>query len=268
MSMNDSAVTRRGLTRRKGVGVKLAAVVLGVGLAVAGLVTGAPVASADTVIGNCTIVSSPTPTAHTVCPGVDLTGSDLSNLDFSYADLTGAKLYQAKLTSANLTGAKLIDANLTLAKFYGGANLSYVDLTGADMYGVYLDFVNLTSANLTNAKLTYPIMNSVNLTGANLTGADLTGADVSDTLLIPTYQQVSADQTGNATVTWPTPPNLTGTAFGGCDRASGSSFPPGWTTVRCTVNTSVSQASGTFIVDVTEPVSNPEPTLPGNLFGS
>ncbi|GCE37825.1 hypothetical protein Rhow_000671 [Rhodococcus wratislaviensis] len=136
------------------------------------------------------------------------------------------------------------------------------------MYGVYLDSANLTSANLTNAKLTYPVMNSVNLTDANLTGADLTGADVSDTLLIPSYQKVTADLTGSASVTWPTPPNLTGTTFGGCDRASGSSFPVGWTTVRCTVNTSASQASGTFIVDVAEPASNPEPTLPGNLFGS
>jgi uncharacterized protein YjbI with pentapeptide repeats len=47
-------------------------------------------ASADTVVNGCTIVSNPTLTDFTNCPGADLTGANMSSLDLSFANLSGA----------------------------------------------------------------------------------------------------------------------------------------------------------------------------------
>jgi hypothetical protein len=55
------------------------------------LATSAP-ASADTVFGTCTIVSNPTATNFTNCPGANLVGADLSGIDLSFANLAGATM--------------------------------------------------------------------------------------------------------------------------------------------------------------------------------
>ncbi|WP_072690524.1 pentapeptide repeat-containing protein [Rhodococcus marinonascens] len=245
-------------------------------MAAVSLVAVTPVASADIVIGGCTVVDNPTPENHAVCPGLDLPGSDLTGLDLSYADLTGANLNHADLTGTKLTGANLAEAdmlyalltdsdlagaNLTGAYLYAArvvnANFTDANLTGANLTALELYWppsglgANFTDANLTGANLDYVKLAGAVLTGANLTGARLTdGTDLTDTMLIPTDTTATADESGNATVTWPTPPNLTGTTFGSCDRASDSSFPVGTNTVRCSVNTSAGQARGNFTVTV------------------
>ena len=49
-------------------------------------VTTATPVSADAVINGCTIVSNPTPTNFTNCPGADLSEASLSGVDLSYAN--------------------------------------------------------------------------------------------------------------------------------------------------------------------------------------
>ena len=56
-------------------------------------------ASADTVINGCTIVSNPTSTNFTDCPGADLSGANLSGANLSFANLSNANLSDANLTN-------------------------------------------------------------------------------------------------------------------------------------------------------------------------
>lgn len=136
-STTSSSRIARGWARRSGV------MMLGGGVAVAGLVAVAPVAAADIVIGTCTIVSSPTPANHTVCPGADLSGADLSGLDLSYAELSGANFVATDLSGANLTEADL--KNATLGQDVGLTILTNANLTGADFTGTQLSPGNQTA---------------------------------------------------------------------------------------------------------------------------
>jgi uncharacterized protein YjbI with pentapeptide repeats len=264
---------------------------------------GSSPASADTVVGGCTVVSSPTPTNFTNCPGASfvfasLSGDDLSYANLSSAGLIGTDLSNTNLTSANLTGALMFGcgavtavycfdaifsgANLTNATlsnaslagcqtvttFFGqatgcggaefpgadlsGANLtgatdcvdagcSSVDLTnatlsGANLSGANLSGANLSGANLTGANLTDTNLTGATLTGATLTGATLTGANLTGTLLAPPSEPlVFATSFAGAVVTWSTPESLPGATPGSCTPPSGSTFPPGLTTVTCQV---------------------------------
>ena len=54
------------------------------------VVTSSP-ASADMVVDGCTIVSNPTPTDFTNCPGATLAGADLSGVNLSYANLAAPR---------------------------------------------------------------------------------------------------------------------------------------------------------------------------------
>jgi uncharacterized protein YjbI with pentapeptide repeats len=85
-------------------------------------------ASADTVLDGCTIVSNPTATNFTNCPGVDLAGSDLSAVDLRYADLARTRFADCNFLSgscdyANLDGANLTNANLTKAVFFDSTSV-------------------------------------------------------------------------------------------------------------------------------------------------
>jgi hypothetical protein len=73
-------------------------------------------------INGCVIVSSPTPTDHTMCAGDDLSGVDLSNLDLSYADLHGANLAGANLTNTTITGANFSGTILAVSDRTSPAN--------------------------------------------------------------------------------------------------------------------------------------------------
>jgi uncharacterized protein YjbI with pentapeptide repeats len=113
----------------------------------------------NTVIKGCTIIKNPTLANHTNCPGVNLNGERLSNLDLSYANLSRGKLKDvklvgAKLRVANLSGAIMIDANLTRA-IMNDAKLNGADLRGADLTRAHMSSADLTNADLRGATVTF-----------------------------------------------------------------------------------------------------------------
>ncbi len=93
------------------------------------------------------------------CPGCNLAGADLKEIELVNANLAGADLSRADLRYSNLRRANLAGADLS------NARLNYANLPGADMRGC-----NLKNADLSGA----------NLLLADLTGADLTGANMSN----------------------------------------------------------------------------------------
>jgi uncharacterized protein YjbI with pentapeptide repeats len=129
--------------------------------------SGAGTVRADMVINGCTILSNPTPDHVTVCPNVNLSGTDLSGADLGGADLSGASLAGMNLSDMVLIGITLSNADLT------GANLAR-----ANLFGAHLEAANLAGTDLTQANLY-----ATRLTGANLTGANLTGANTASALV-------------------------------------------------------------------------------------
>ena len=261
-------------------------------------------ASADAVINGCTIVSNPTATNFTNCPGIDLSTADLSGVDLSYADLAGAtfatcNFFAVTCSAANLTGAILTDANLSKSVFFAlttvpppgsgpasgvallnDANLSGADISGANMEsgqlasanmtgvnatGTNLGFSNFTDANLTDADLTNATTTAGNWTGVILAGAILTGTD-----LMPTSGDGTWIATSNAgaVVTWPSLMGVAGLTSGPCTPPSGSTFPVGTTTtVTCQILDDYGNAAtGTFQVTVI-PAQVVLPAYQGNVSG-
>ncbi|WP_330306191.1 MULTISPECIES: pentapeptide repeat-containing protein [unclassified Streptomyces] len=117
----------------------------------------------------------------------DLSGAELSYVDFRHSDMRGANLSVATLYGAKLHGTDLSTTNLAHARLCAlgttngrrwkvCADLSDAVLTSANLTGADLPYVNLTKANLTAANLTGANLTGANLTGANLTGANLDGA--------------------------------------------------------------------------------------------
>ena len=127
----------------------------------------------------------------------DLTGANLSDVDFrranlskadiTYANLIGADLRGANLISADLRWANLLGANLGRAKLNEAiftwavgdrAKLDGANLCGANLKGTRLNEADLTWANLINANLS-----KANLSGANLSGASFVETNLSDAVL-------------------------------------------------------------------------------------
>jgi Pentapeptide repeats (8 copies)/Bacterial Ig domain len=242
-------------------------------------------ASADTVVDGCTIVSNPTSTNFTDCPGADLGDANLSGVNLSFADLAGASFVDCSVVSgtecnaANLSGATLTYANVSSGSFFdaipyapcgvpscaevasGAADLSAANLSSANLSSAQLFQVNLSDAVLINANLTSATFTGcfgticqggATLTGANLTGATLTDADFSGTILVPPDQSVIGTSTG-AVVTWSAPQSLPGATPGTCTESSGSNFPIGTTTVSCQVLDDHGDiTTGTFTVAVSQ----------------
>jgi uncharacterized protein YjbI with pentapeptide repeats len=178
-------------------------------------------AFADSVVDGCTIVSSPTPTHFTSCPGANLARADLSGLNLGYADLAGANLYQADLSGTTLSacsfqmeppnvscagtrlgGAFLVGANLEgaatstcvsldfgdgigVVPYCGGVDLSNTNLHNADLNGDNLSYALLTSSNLTRAKLRGTLFgqcaSASKVELMDCSGADLSGAKLART---------------------------------------------------------------------------------------
>ena len=95
---------------------------------------------------------------------VDLSGGDLSSVDFGERSLRGV-IYNKKIKFSN-------------------ANLSNANLSSANLRNAFMQFVNLNNANLNNANLERTLLKGANLKGVNLcstnlAGADLTNADLS-----------------------------------------------------------------------------------------
>ena len=112
-----------------------------------------------------------------------ISGSNLSNLDFSNTDMSRVIFsYQSNfpdylqlstdhrseirnfgsidLTSANLSSANLSGKNLTLVIFYG-TNLSNADLSSTDLRYADLRNADLSGADLTNANLEFADLDEV-----------------------------------------------------------------------------------------------------------
>lgn len=140
--------------------------------------------------------------------GMDLSGQDLSDVDFRRAIFTATNLSDADLTDANLSEAWLEESNLRGADLtrtdFSHANLKGADLQDADMEDTVFSHADLSSVSLLRANvndtkfngadLSYAVLSKlnlsgedfsratlvgVNLAGINLSGADLTGADLS-----------------------------------------------------------------------------------------
>lgn len=87
--------------------------------------------------------------------GTDLTGADLSQIDFGGCSLAGVRLLRAKLNECNLaevdlTAAQLGEADLTEA-FLDNAKLERADFHGARLDGVTLDRASVDGADFSNA---------------------------------------------------------------------------------------------------------------------
>jgi uncharacterized protein YjbI with pentapeptide repeats len=196
-----------------------------------------------TVLNGC-IENAPTPTTFSHCHGADLSGLDLDAEDLRWGDFS----------SANLTGTAvrvISDANLN------GANLHGLVAPFAQMVNTRLVGADLTDAHLANGTLHFADFTRAVLTGATFANADLQGAIFTGTALVPA--NVTAYSTGaSVPVSWPTPPSLPGATFLGCDHAPGDPFPPGATTVTCTIGDDQFvagafghiRATGTFVVNV------------------
>jgi hypothetical protein len=99
------------------------------------------------------------------CPGCNLAGADLKEIELVNANLEGADLSRADLRYSNLRRAKLAGADLSSAR------LNFANLPGADMRGCNLRNADLSGANLLLA----------DLTGADLTGAKFDNAYIENT---------------------------------------------------------------------------------------
>ena len=99
--------------------------------------------------------------------GANLRRADLSDTDLSYSDARGADLREATLARADLQYASLSSATLK------GAVMTEADLGSAD-----LSRANLTNADLRSARLRYSRLEEANLQGARLDGGDFRGADL------------------------------------------------------------------------------------------
>ena len=82
----------------------------------------------------------------------DFYAKNLSGLDLSRLDFKGANLGAAVLNGSDLTSANLSRCNLTVS-FAEGANLTAADLRGAVMFSIQLKDANLKGANLSGARL-------------------------------------------------------------------------------------------------------------------
>ncbi len=235
-------------------------------------------ASADMVIDGCTIVSNPTPTHFTNCPGTNFAGANLSGDNLSYANLANTNFSgdtfvecssgtpltcvstdfgDANLTDANMTGIVMAAATgcsnsppgcpINAAVSFNGANLSGANMSNTSDGAADFSDANLKGANLAGANFaSVPVGSLFGTVGAIITGANFTG-----TIVVPSNQSATATSQAGAAVTWPTPAGIPGATPGSCTPASGSTFPLFSSAVTCQVlDANNDVATGTFQVNV------------------
>jgi len=121
-----------------------------------------------------------------VLAGADLSGANLEGAMLAGHDLTGVNFSRALLSAIDLSGcvlagAVMAGANASRAKMAGadlsGADLAGMDLNGADLRGADLTHADLTGADLSGANLSRVAGQHVRAAGALLIGADLSAAD-------------------------------------------------------------------------------------------
>ena len=127
--------------------------------------------------------------------GEDLTGADLSNLDFSEQELIRARLRQCRgrktnFMKATLRYADFAGADLQEAYFIGAnlleANFENADLRQADLYLADLTRARLMGANLEAANLESACLQAADLTRANFHAANLNQANLLDAITLET----------------------------------------------------------------------------------
>jgi uncharacterized protein YjbI with pentapeptide repeats len=221
-----------------------------------------------------------TPTILDVqCGGVTFTGADMRRSVLTGTDLSSAELSDSQLSGASFAGASLVGcqeiaaigyqqcegADLTgavlhradLANFdLSAVNFSGTDLTGSDLHSATLGFTEPVAPNFptefTGANLTRADLSGTDITMADLSQANLDRTNLTTTSLVPADQTVPHTSAKGAVVTWPSPSAQPGATPGPCNRASGSPFRIGTTTVKCSVTDSHGhRARGTFTVTVT-----------------
>jgi len=149
-------------------------------LAAASLGT-ATASAAVTQVGTCKLEP------YAQCSGANLSGADLSHVNFYGADLhnanlQGANLSYVRLQHANLQGANLSGTNMHQVLAWR-ANVKSASLTGANLAGAVFTDANfdgsqLDYAHLQHLEATHASMQSANFAGSKLDGARLDHADL------------------------------------------------------------------------------------------
>ena len=138
------------------------------------------------VTNGCALVT------YSICTSVNLFQANLSGLDLSHVQFTQGNLDQAnmdstKLDHANLSGAQALLSNMNYATLDGSTLTNglfgQVTAQNASFKNINADGLNMTSANLTgstfqNAVLANAIFNQVNATSTDFSNADLMNAAV------------------------------------------------------------------------------------------
>ena len=135
------------------------ALLIGVALVTPTLVVTSAPAFAQVVVDGCTIVSNPTPSNFTSCPGADLSTANLTDANLSFADLAGATFVSCTVsvasgvecTSATLSGTNLTSADLSDVSFAVCFQLGTGYLAPSGCGESTLSGDDLTNANLANA---------------------------------------------------------------------------------------------------------------------
>ena len=147
---------------------------------------------------------------HSNLVGIDLSGKDLSAVNFYHSDLTGqdftnnvkidgTKFQQADLTNANFEGTDLFIDKVITTVFKNKAHLKILsddeitndifgenqqilifstEVHGNDLTVEYVIYTTFSNANLENANFKNADLKFANFYQANLTNADLSGADL------------------------------------------------------------------------------------------
>jgi uncharacterized protein YjbI with pentapeptide repeats/energy-coupling factor transporter ATP-binding protein EcfA2 len=134
---------------------------------------------------------------YAVWPEINLTGTNMRNVDLGGANLQASRLDSARLDNANLAGAILSATSMTRATC-DGADLSRAklmrasarqtgfkssrlvdaDLGDANFDKATFEFADLSHARLTGASLVGVDLRSAKIDGADFFGADLRGANL------------------------------------------------------------------------------------------
>jgi uncharacterized protein YjbI with pentapeptide repeats len=96
----------------------------------------------------------------------------LIGVDFSGRDLTDSQFTHTNLRKSNLSHTKLRAVN------FFAANLEFVNLSGADLQFATLESARITDADLTNANLEGAYLSNAKLERTSIVGADFTDADI------------------------------------------------------------------------------------------
>lgn len=111
---------------------------------------------------------------------VDLSGTDLSNLDLSMGNFSPARVPNSPIDDipvVSYVGLQLPQVNFSLANLQN-ADFKHANLADAKLIGVHLSGTNFAHTNLSNADLSYANINYTNFSWANMTGVNFTGAEI------------------------------------------------------------------------------------------